>query len=54
MTQHGCPPSLLGDENQGTEIVHGEEKKYFVMGRPEQPGQNKNLLYQHYKPKEPT
>jgi hypothetical protein len=26
MTQHGCPTSLLGDENKGAEIVHGEEK----------------------------
>jgi hypothetical protein len=29
-------------------------KKYFVLGRLEQPRQNKNLLYLHYEPNEPT
>jgi hypothetical protein len=30
------------------------KKIYFVLGRPEQPRKNKNLLYQHDKPYEPT
>jgi hypothetical protein len=30
------------------------KKKYFVLGQLKQPRQNKNLLYRHYKPKEPT
>ena len=38
-------PSLLGDKDKGIEIVYGEEKRYFVMGRLKQPMQNKNLLY---------
>jgi hypothetical protein len=46
-------PSLLGDEVKGIEIVYGEEK-YFVLGRLEQPRQEKNLLYRHEEPKEPT
>ncbi len=29
-------------------------KKYFVVGRLEQPMQNKNLLYRHDKPNKPT
>jgi hypothetical protein len=29
-------------------------EKFFVLGRQEQPRQNKNLLYRHYKPNEPT
>jgi hypothetical protein len=53
-TQHGCLPSLLGDGDKIIEIVHGEEKKYSLLGRLEQPRQNKNLLYQHDKPNEPT
>jgi hypothetical protein len=37
-----CPlPSLLGDGDKGIEIVYGEEKNYFVLGRLEQPRQNK-------------
>jgi hypothetical protein len=48
-----CPvPSLLGDEDKGNEIVYGDEK-YFVLGRLEQPRQNKNVLYRHGKPNEP-
>jgi hypothetical protein len=34
--------------------VYGVEKKYFVLGRLEQPRLNKNLMYRHDKPKEPT
>jgi hypothetical protein len=34
--------------------VYGEEKKYFALGRLEQPMQDKNLLYQHDEPIEPT
>jgi hypothetical protein len=26
-TQHGCLPSLLGDRDEGIEIVYGEEKQ---------------------------
>jgi hypothetical protein len=40
-TQHGCLTSLLGDGDEGIEIVYGEEKKYFVLGLT-QPRQNKN------------
>ncbi len=29
-------------------------KKYFVLGWPEQPKQDKNLLYRHDEPNEPT
>ncbi|MFO0001806.1 MAG: hypothetical protein ACK559_11820, partial [bacterium] len=46
-------PSLLGDGDKGIEIVSVREK-YFVLGRLEQPRQNKNLLYRHDKPSEPT
>jgi hypothetical protein len=42
-TRPGCLPSLLGDR-----------KKYLFLGRLEQPRQNKNLLYRHDKPNEPT
>ncbi len=53
--QHGCLSSLLGDGDKGIEIVYGgAEKKYFVPGRLEQPRQNRNLLYRHDKPYEPT
>ncbi len=53
-TQHGCLPRLLGDGAKRIEIVYGEEKKYFVLGRLEQPRENRNLLYRHDKPNEPT
>ncbi len=43
-TQHDCLPSLLGDKDKEIEIVYGEEKIYFVLGRLEQPRQNKKLL----------
>ncbi len=43
-TQHGCLHRLLVDWDKGIEIVYGEEKKYFALGRLEQPRQNKNLL----------
>jgi hypothetical protein len=54
VSQLGCLPSLLGDGDKGIEIVYGEEKKYFVLGLLEQPRQNRNLLYRHKKPNEPT
>jgi hypothetical protein len=40
----------------GTKVFElcSEEKKYFVLGRIEQPRQTKNLMYQHDKPNEPT
>jgi len=53
-TQHDCLSSLLGDGDKWSKIVYGEEKVYFVLGRLEQPRQDKNLLYWHDKPKEPT
>jgi hypothetical protein len=34
--------------------VHGEEKKYFVLGRLDWTRQDKNLLYQHDEPNKPT
>jgi hypothetical protein len=50
-TKNGCMPSLLGDGDKGIEVVYGEENM-FVLGRPEQRRQNKNLLYRHDKPNE--
>ncbi len=53
-TQHGCLPRLLGDgdKRNGNSVVR---KKIFCTGhRLEQPRQNKNLLYRHDKPNEPT
>jgi hypothetical protein len=43
---------LQDDEDKGIEIVYGEKKKYFVLGRLEQLRQNKNLFYWHDKPNE--
>jgi hypothetical protein len=40
--------------DKGFEIVCGGGKKYFVLGRLEQPRQNKGPLYRHDKPNEPT
>ncbi len=54
VAQHGCLPSLLGHGDKRIEIVYGEGKEYFVPGRLEQPRQNKNLLYWHDRPNEPT
>ncbi len=51
--QHGCLPSLLGGGDKEIEKCT-MVKKYFVLGRLEQPRQNKNLLYLHDKPTEPT
>jgi hypothetical protein len=48
-TQHGCLPSLLSD---GTNKL--KKCQDFVLGRLEQPRKNKNLLYRHDKPDEPT
>jgi hypothetical protein len=44
---------LLGDRYEGIEIVYGEEI-FFLLGRVEKPRQNKDLLYWHDKPNEPT
>jgi hypothetical protein len=52
-TQHGCLPSLLVDGGKRIEKVYSEEKK-FALDQLEQPRLNKNLLYWHDKPKEPT
>jgi len=41
----------MGGGDKGIEIVYGED---FVLGRLAQPRQDKNLLYQHNKPNEPT
>jgi hypothetical protein len=55
VTQHDCLPRLLGDGEKLIEIVKSEKKKkYFLPGRLEQPRQDKNLLYQHEEPNEPT
>jgi|LakMenEpi03Aug12_release.lakeMendotaPanAssembly.Ray.scaffolds.fasta_scaffold490322_1 hypothetical protein len=54
VTQHGCLPSLLGGGHKGIEIVYGEETIFSILGRLEQPRQNKNILYQHEKPNQPT
>jgi hypothetical protein len=43
----------LGDGDKGIELVYGE-KKYFVLGRFDQPRKNKNLLYRHDKPYGPN
>ncbi len=53
-TRHDCLPSLLANGEKWSEKVYGEEKKYFVLGRLEQPRQDKNLLYQHDEPNEPS
>jgi hypothetical protein len=45
---------LLFDWGKGNEIVYGEGKKKFVLGRLEQPRQNKNLLYRQDKSNEPN
>jgi hypothetical protein len=45
---------LLGEGDKVIEIVYGERKKYFVLDRLKQPRQNKNLLYWHDKPNDPT
>jgi hypothetical protein len=52
-TQHDCLPSLLGDGCQWSEIVH-RRNKYFGLGRLEQSRLDKNLLYRHDEPHEPT
>ncbi len=52
-TQHSCLPGILGNGDKGIEIVYGEEE-IFVVGRLEQPRQNQNILYQHYRPNKPT
>ncbi len=31
-TQHGCLPSMLGDEDKRIEIVYGEEKNILCTG----------------------
>jgi hypothetical protein len=55
-TQQDCLPSLLGDRRWGqmnwNSVRRG--RKYFVLGRLQQPRQEKNLLYWHKDPNEPT
>ncbi len=53
-TQHGCLPLLAGrwGHRNWNSVQWG--KKYFVLGRLEQPRQNKKLLYWHAKPNKPT
>ncbi len=34
--------------------MYSEEKKYFALGRLEQPRQDKDLLYRHNEANEPT
>jgi hypothetical protein len=46
-------PSLLRDVDKGIKIVNGEGKNICTWST-EQPKQNKNILYQHDKPNEPT
>ncbi len=55
-TQHGCLPSaqLAGRWGQRNCNSVWWWKTYFVLGRQEQPKQNRNLLYRHEKSKEPT
>jgi len=54
-TRQDCLPSLLGYGDKWIEIMYGVEKnKYFVLGRLEQPRQDKNNLYRHDQPNEPT
>ncbi len=48
-----CPVCWAMDGDKGIEKCT-VRKKYLVPGRQEQPSQNKNLLYRHDKPNEPT
>ncbi len=41
-TQQGCLPILLGDGDEGTVTVYGEEKNYFVLGRLVSQGRRKS------------
>ncbi len=43
VSQHDCLPSLLGNVDKWIEIVYSEEKNIFVLGRVEQPRQDKKL-----------
>jgi hypothetical protein len=47
-SQHVCLPSFLGDGDKWIEIVFGDV--FFILGRLEQPRQDKNFLYRHDKP----
>ncbi len=53
-TQHDCPVHLAGRwwQRKWKSVRWGN--KYFVLGQLEQPRQDKNLLYRHYEPNEPT
>jgi hypothetical protein len=55
VTQYGCLPSLLADEDKGIAIVSGEKINilYWADYRAAKTEQ-KNFLYRHDKPKEPT
>jgi hypothetical protein len=45
---------LLADGDKGMEKAYVEEKKILYWTVLNMPRQNKNILYQHDKPKEPT
>ncbi len=51
-TLHDCLPRLLGNRDKRIETVYGDEKIFFTG--PEQPRQDKNLLYRHNEPNELT
>jgi hypothetical protein len=53
-TQHGCLPSLLGDGDNGIEIVYSEEKNIFCIYQTRAPRQNKKLWYRQERPNDPT
>jgi hypothetical protein len=48
-TQHDCWAMVTKEVEKCT-----VRKKYFVLGQLEQPWQDKNLLYRHHEPNEPT
>jgi hypothetical protein len=50
VTQHGFLPCLLGDGDKEIEIVYG----VFCTGPTRAARLNKNLVYRHDKPSEPT
>jgi hypothetical protein len=52
-TQHGCLPSLLGDEDKGIEIVYSEVKNILYCADYRAAKAEQNLLYRH-NPNEPT
>jgi hypothetical protein len=49
-----CPACWAMGTKEVKKCTSTVRKKYFVLGRLEQPGQNKNLLYRHDEPNKPT